>query len=452
MEPSILNTMPSVSATASPKPKLAMISTYNDMCGIAGYTRAVEKYLHDPGGIDVTVFDLDQYLLRHTHKRAIRLGDAHIEEIATQLRDGGFDCVNIQLEYGTLGKKPHLILRRLRKLALASPALCVTFHTVPQRNTVSWTNRWRLINKEVRMAHTVYKLLRRLQRERHVSVIVHTRRDARMLRDVYQIRNVHHHPLSFIRPGVSQDIRDSVTREIFPILHNLPKSAHLVGTFGFLSTYKGFDTVIRAMKSLPENYHMLVFGGVHPQTITREQPINPYIKKLLETAGIDVSVAEELKRTVGHMAATTGDPMGLIAETPRSLRGRIHFMGALSDDDFARAMATCDTVVMPYLEVGQTSSGPISMALEMGCRVIATRTLAFLQLDRYHKGEIEFFDVGNHVHLADLLTAPPANPNHLNRMLHYNTATNTQVYREACGFSLTETESDLTEKLSKVTA
>ena len=68
----------------------------------------------------------------------------------------------------------------------------------------------------------------------------------------------------------------------------------------------------------------------------------------------------------------------LLIEHPKDLSQRIHFLGATGDEDFLAGMAICDAVVFPYLEVGQSSSGPISQALELGCRVIASRTHTFL--------------------------------------------------------------------------
>ena len=47
--------------------KLALISTRDELCGIAAYTRSLERQLGDI--FDVRVFDLDQYLLRSTHGR-----------------------------------------------------------------------------------------------------------------------------------------------------------------------------------------------------------------------------------------------------------------------------------------------------------------------------------------------------------------------------------------------
>jgi hypothetical protein len=70
-------------------------------------------------------------------------------------------------------------------------------------------------------------------------------------------------------------------------------------------------------------------------------------------------------------------------------------------------MAICDAVVFPYLEVGQSASGPISQALELGCRIIASRTHTFLEFGKYHENAVEFFDIGNYLELAERIVAPP---------------------------------------------
>jgi glycosyltransferase involved in cell wall biosynthesis len=119
-----------------------------------------------------------------------------------------------------------------------------------------------------------------------------------------------------------------------------------------------------------------------------------------------------------------------LARHPEDLHHRIHFMGVHDDENFMRAMALCDVVVLPYLEVGQSSSGPISMAMDMGCRVLASRTLAFMQFGRYHPGEIDFFDIGNYAELAELIRAGVAQGK-AKRHLAYNTETNTALYLKA---------------------
>jgi hypothetical protein len=116
------------------------------------------------------------------------------------------------------------------------------------------------------------------------------------------------------------------------------------------------------------------------------------------------------------LAAAGGPPLVVAADQglrelldrhPRDLSSRIRFMGALAERDFLGGMAICDAVVFPYLEVGQSSSGPISQALELGCRIIASRTHTFLEFAEYHKNAVEFFDIGNHLELAERLTARP---------------------------------------------
>ena len=107
-----------VAGRAPRRERLAIVSTRSKLCGIAAYTAAVQRQLGE--AFDVTVFDLNQYLLRKTHRRVRRLGDRHIKEICGAL--GHFDAVNIQLEHGTLGRDAADSDRRLGWLVAAAPA------------------------------------------------------------------------------------------------------------------------------------------------------------------------------------------------------------------------------------------------------------------------------------------------------------------------------------------
>jgi glycosyltransferase involved in cell wall biosynthesis len=422
--------------------RLAIISTYDEMCGIAGYTRALEQQLRPHA--EVTVFDLDQYLLRGPHKRVQRLADHHINEIAARLHE--FDSVNIQLEYGTLGRTPKQIMRRFRKLVTAAPAVSVTFHTILGHETLDWatigfsliTGRifraFRIISsfhRNTRLGARTYRFLRSRQCRQSVHAIVHTKRDARFLHDVFRIRNVDHHPLSFVAATQAEQIRQAATRDHFPVLRTLPADAKLIGSFGFLSPYKGFETALRALHYLPEDHHLLIFGGVHPQAIKREQGIDPYIQALLDAGHIGQTILDTVNEKITPLSLNLdAASKDLLTRHPEDLHSRIHFLGVHNDEGFMRAMALCDMVVLPYLEVGQSSSGPIAMALEMGCRVLASRTLAFLQFARYHPDQIEFFDIGNYAELADLILAGTTAPGGT-RQLRFHTGTNAAMYLEA---------------------
>src|SRR5580698_3262046 len=113
----------SLAVLATQRKRLAIVSTHNQLCGIAAYTAALERQLADV--FDLTVFDLDQYLLRNQHHRVQALGDRHIKEICRQIAT--FDAVNLQLEFGTLGQSTKDIYRRFSWLVAAAPRLSVTF-------------------------------------------------------------------------------------------------------------------------------------------------------------------------------------------------------------------------------------------------------------------------------------------------------------------------------------
>ena len=424
--------------------RLAIVSTYDELCGIAGYTRALERQLTPHA--DVTVFDLDQYLLRGEHRRIRALGDRHIAEIASQLR--GFDSVNIQLEHGTLGRGPWNVMRRLRMLVKAAPRLSVSFHTILKDEPLPWERigrhaaRGRLDSvfgavvgsyRGSIMSHGVYTLLRRTQSSKKVTCIVHTKRDMRLLRDVYGIEDVRHHPLSYVGAEEAAAVRKSADRSMFPALAGIPAEAKLIGSFGFLSPYKGFETAIDAMRHLPEDHHLLIFGGIHPQTIKREQAIDPYIARLIKRARIGHNMLDHIKES-GARVSPTGDAATLLGRHPGDIGHRVHFMGVLSDEQFKTAMAICDAVVLPYLEVGQSSSGPVSLGLEMGCRVLVSRTPAFLQFSRYHPGQLEFFDIGNFAELAERLRGQSP-VDCASRSLAYTTQTNAALYLDANGMA-----------------
>jgi glycosyltransferase involved in cell wall biosynthesis len=430
------------------RPRLALISTYNDLCGIAGYTRCLEKQLSDI--FDVTVFDLDQYLLRATHRRVRRFADRHIRDICREIRE--FDAVNLQLEYGTLGGARRDIYRRFCWILRAAPRISVTFHTIFISEAFDY---WRHLKQILSFSFAkagalrsnyrraqllsagIAKRLRRAQRFKPVSVIVHTGRDHAHMKYVYGLKNVSDHPLSFLSKADADAVRQGASRRQFTILDLVPDDAKLIGVFGFFGRYKGFETVVRALHHLPKEYHLLIFGAVHPNEIKPHRPIDPVLSALFEAGYVDTSIAERIWTKPGGGApavsiAVEGAARDLLIDHPKDLSERLHFFGATSDADFLAGMAICDAVVFPYLEVGQSSSGPISQALELGCRIIASRTHTFLQFGRYHQHMIEYFDIGNHLELAARILARPefdAKP----RCLAFNTQTNQAIYLAANG-------------------
>ena len=407
----------------SRKETLAIVSTRSKLCGVAAYTTALQRQLGD--AFDITVFDLNQYLMRNPHRRVRKLADRQIKEICRAIRQ--FDAVNLQLEHGTLGRYGTDIYRRFCWLTDAAPRLSVTFHSLlmpPVFDALAFARALATLNFRAAarmqasfhrthlLSNGIARQLRRLQNQKQVSAIVHNRRDLQDVRYLYGVRQVYDHPLAYLSSAESEALRGGAARRQFPMLDELPNDAVLVGVFGFLNEYKGIGTAVQALQYLPGNHHLLIFGGVHPQEIAPRQARHPYITALFDNAYVDTTLYDKL----GALAADGAPRLvveadeglrELLGRHPKDVSDRIHFMGALAEPDFLSGMAICDSVVFPYLEVGQSSSGPISQALELGCRIVASRTHAFLEFAEYHKDAVEFFDIGNHLELAERLMARP---------------------------------------------
>jgi glycosyltransferase involved in cell wall biosynthesis len=441
--PTPITTGSDAAAAKKERKSLALVTVADELCGIAAYSHCLKRHLAD--AFDVTVFDLDQYLLRSMHRAVRQLGDRHIREICRQLKH--FDAVNLQLEHGTLGRHGTDIYRRFCWILAAAPRISVTFHTVvpvPTFETAAWLSAagrlhlptaLRIKSDYLRrrlLSVGMLRRMRRAQRHKHVAVIVHTPYDMQQMKFVHGLREVHHHPLAFLAKPEADEIRSQARRDKFPMLDDVPQQSKLIGIFGFLGPYKGFETVTRAMQHLPKDYHLLIFGGVHPNAIRLREPIDPYVRTLLDSGYVDASIIDRVRTSPDEASlslsvSSSAALRELLVQHPKDLSARIHFMGALSHSEFLSGMAICDVAVMPYIEVGQSASGPISLALELGCRVLASRTRTFLQFSRYHRDMIEFFDIGNHLELAQRIMARPQfDPRQ--RVLSFDVETNKAVY------------------------
>lgn len=428
----------------SSKPSLAIVGTFDDLCGIAAYVKTMVRLLGEH--FDVTVFELDQFLFKHPSPSVQRLAEEEIRTICRELR--GFDAVNIQLEHGLFGTHPRMILRRLKRVIRASRTLVITFHTIIAGER-AWLGSilratvrgrpWRGIQEFRQTRHDnilsdgLYAFIRREQRRRGdrdpISIVVHTRRDSRMMQIVHGLRNVYDHPLAQLDPDRVAEIRSRADRSRFPGLASLPPDAILLGCFGFLSSYKGVDTALRALALLPERYHLGVFGATHPGSVKPFAKRDPYVSKLLRLVHAGQRLLTPRSRRGISISVEGRDLPELAASAdPADISERVHFLGALSDDDFPAAIAVCDSVLLPYREVGQSSSGPLCLGVELGKHVITTRTKAFLQAQRYYKNRYRTIDIDNHVELAQAIAAESGIIKDYPLPSTYNAETNQAMY------------------------
>jgi glycosyltransferase involved in cell wall biosynthesis len=225
------------------------------------------------------------------------------------------------------------------------------------------------------------------------------------------------------------------SRDRFPALKALPDGAVVLGCFGFLSRYKGFDTALKALQILPERYHLAIFGSTHPNSILEQAAIDPYVKKLMRLVNPERTLLDAAGKRSSLML--NGNELEHLVESPHptNLTHRVHFMGALADADFPTAMAVCDTVLLPYLEVGQSSSGPLNWAIALGKHIVTSRNKTFLQALRYYPGRFRTFDIGNYIELAEIALSEsrctPLGQQQFPFPEHYSTETNIELYRRA---------------------
>lgn len=398
------------------KKRVMIISTYKISCGIAEYTETVESLLRDHYEIEIGV--LDQFLLKSTEPHLEKAGDQLIDAITEQARS--VDVVNLQWEYGQLGESRRQILRRFKKILDASPSLVVTVHTVPVVPAIPPTttliiNCLRILRRHGifpvvqyiagmlrHPSRELYRLLTIAARRQRLHLIVHTKRERRIFSEAIGIGNVHDHPLSIVRRGWEENL-EAAAKRIRSELVTLYGERTFIGSFGFFSDYKGTLTAIEALRSLPDDYMLLLYGSVHPVSIRHGEVVSPYVEKLLNAINT--------------------------SKTP-SLVNRVQFLGAPDAFEFAAAMKACDINVFPYVEVGQSASGVASLSVELGKRTVISNNLMFAELERYFPNRTEKTDVGNHIQLAQAIVRAMDGPEPGMDGLTYNNITMTALYAQ----------------------
>ena len=354
--------------------KVAMVTSYERPCGIAQYVEHLEPELRKVHrNLSILPLPIDDFRSRGAVAR--KGADRHFNEIVSSA--SAAEIVNVQFEPGLFGMYPLESWKRVKKLISASKRLVITLHTMPDdrripigsmfnpQALVAGIAEWRL----VWLYRMLFSLIRRSGKK--CAFIVQTRRAQRtLLYEGFDESRVLDHPLAFVSPEKRQSITREKAREIIGRRFSLNSDDKWIGFFGFIAQYKGLNSLIEALAELPKEFKLLVVGNLHPLSLVKGRFDRPYLSKILQ----------------------------LIDE--KTSKGRVFFCGTLANDDYQVAITACDYVVLPYFEVGQTSSGPASMALDLHANLFLSRTECFLELEKYARNCIEFFDIGNYVELA----------------------------------------------------
>jgi glycosyltransferase involved in cell wall biosynthesis len=362
--------------------RMAIVSSFSDSCGNAAFTTVLRDSIERYSPISVDVAELNLSLTQSMDRRFREAAQHHLKELCKTLRQA--DGVNIQFEAGLYGTYPGDIVRRLKMLASANKNTSVTLHA-PRLVSSSASDARKGIKKiltlkvgdgmrdligsqlrkvGVRINKQVIEFLAR----RGCRLIVHTERAREQIKAVYRYDNIDVHPLRIIQhphadqPNLMRKLRHSA---------GIADSDTVIGMFGYISAYKGHLDALEAIRLLPPNYKLLVFGRQHPQTLKTDGKVDEYLQKL------QVKVLE------------------------KGINDRVFFMGELGHEDFLAAAASVDVVWLPYYENGQDGSGIASICLELAPRVLCSTSFAFDELFRLIRyRNCERFDIGNMLELA----------------------------------------------------
>ena len=106
--------------------RIAIISSYDESCGNASFTKVLRDSLQDLGH-EVSPIALNLNLTQSRDPKVGKIGDKHISQIAESLKN--YDAVNIQFEAGLYGVNSKQVLRRLEKLITAGNKVVLTHHS-----------------------------------------------------------------------------------------------------------------------------------------------------------------------------------------------------------------------------------------------------------------------------------------------------------------------------------
>lgn len=405
--------------------KICIVSSYDDLCGNASYTKALEKELKKRNH-EVEILDLKSNIFNSRIDGSSKLANDTINEFIEKIKKA--DYTNFQFEAVLYGAKAKVCLKRFSKLihACKNGAFSVTLHRLDyttQYMCTSLNSIVKTIQKKKKVS-SIKKLIRKIKAyflkpkfdntnvvdhiikmtaKKDGLIIVHTRREKDIIEKKYKNIFVVDHPICINSEEDIANIKTSLEKDDYRKKIGIPNNTKNIGIFGFVSAYKDFETAITSLTNLPQEYNLYIFGGQHPLSFSKNNSGDSYIHGLIDLA-----------KTL-------------------NVDNRVHFMGAQeTDEKMLKAMLICDYIVLPYLECGQSGSAVASMALEASKNVFLSRNACFNEFKKYTKESFFSFDMGNYKELTEKIVSLPDKEeiytNRGNFLKTYNIKTNIDKY------------------------
>lgn len=272
---------------------IAMISPWAVKCGIFTYTRALSEALGEK--------DINVYIIRLP--RFGRKTDPIFNQVVNKIPVSDVDLIHVQHEYGLYNNHDVTFYNGLKRLG---KPIVSTMHAVGNLT------------------------IDRVIADTSDKIIVHNEFCKKRLS--FDSEVIHHG----CKPS------ETVPREEAMKKLGIDPRVPLVGYCGFISSYKGLESLIEAVSKIPKSA-LLIGGGWHTEQSTQ------YIASLNQM-------------------------------TQRILPHRCKWLGFVPDEDLATAYGAMDVVVYP--SVYATESGALLMAMSHGKAVIANRLAPFKEKEK----------------------------------------------------------------------
>jgi glycosyltransferase involved in cell wall biosynthesis len=323
--------------------RVRLVSTWDTACGIADYTAHLRDALAAEG-LDTEIEPVDRSLVNYMSKAELH---EHFTAMAARLQ--GSDLVHIQHEFGFFGGQLgaaasiDVFAAFIRELRRRRIAVAVTFHTNPVFHEGASRLRQKAARAYLARLWQV-KVARQFNADPRLRAIVHSKTSRlALVRSGFLARSV-----VVARHAAPQPHPDAgAARDVIRARLDIPAGATVVGLFGFMSRYKGYDTAVAALARLPKNFHLLLVGGPHP--------FSP------ESALEDVLA---------------------LVQKRRRLAPRVHLAGYVAGDEIAAYQSAIDICIAPYRwGTDVSASGALMWALSSSSPVIASKIPAFMELN-----------------------------------------------------------------------
>lgn len=323
------------------KLRVLHVSTWKTACGIATYCENLVNALAgqnvDSGVVALRPTEWNYYLPEDVHQWQ--------SNIVNQAKD--YDLVHFQHEHGLYGHS------RSSRFATKQFGAAVKGILKLGKPVVSTFHTDIIAPKSRSLKSQITKLRRKWTWQKYVTKQFGANpNQARAIVHTLQTR------LSFARHGMSSSgihiiphaclppRQITVSREYAKEELNFQEDCKLLTVFGFLGKYKGHDLAIKALEYMPENYHLALVGGMHPEA--RDSFLDDVIESI-----------------------------------PENLKHRVRVTGWVDTETAGLYYAASDACVAPYRgDTELSASGAITWALSSGRPVIASKIEAFQAVDR----------------------------------------------------------------------